>query len=100
MEVLVAGPSARSKRRTFPRTQWGIPAMPSRFLGRRSARFLLLLVALVAVRTNCRAQVAPRTEMVAMADGVKLATDVYLPAKGQSPYPTILVRTPYGKDVG
>src|SRR5439155_26715108 len=33
-------------------------------------------------------------------DGVKLATDVFLPAKGKPPYPAILIRTPYGKDVG
>jgi putative CocE/NonD family hydrolase len=35
-----------------------------------------------------------------MSDGVKLATDVYLPAKGKPPHPRVLIRTPYGKDVG
>jgi predicted acyl esterase len=35
--------------------------------------------------------------MVPMSDGVKLATDVYLPAKGKPPYPVLLFRTPYGK---
>ncbi|MCI0488700.1 MAG: CocE/NonD family hydrolase [Blastocatellia bacterium] len=35
-------------------------------------------------------------EMVAMRDGVKLATTVYLPA-GDGPFPVVLVRTPYGK---
>lgn len=36
--------------------------------------------------------------MVSMGDGVRLATDVYLPDKGGPPYPAILIRTPYGKD--
>jgi predicted acyl esterase len=34
--------------------------------------------------------------MVSMRDGVKLATDVYLP-DGKGPWPAILFRTPYGK---
>ena len=33
---------------------------------------------------------------VAMADGVELATDIYLPAHGR-PAPALLLRTPYGK---
>ena len=37
-----------------------------------------------------------QTFMVAMSDGVRLATDVYLPA-GDGPFPVILVRTPYDK---
>lgn len=40
--------------------------------------------------------------MVTMRDGVELATDLYLPAKGDEPipgrYPVILSRTPYNKD--
>lgn len=36
-------------------------------------------------------------QMVPMADGVRLATLVYLPSEdAQGPFPTILVRTPYG----
>jgi uncharacterized protein len=35
-----------------------------------------------------------RTEMVAMRDGVKLETHIYLPV-GKGPWPTILVRDPY-----
>ena len=31
---------------------------------------------------------------------MKLATDVYLPEKGNPPHPTILIRTAYGKGVG
>ncbi|MEW6126986.1 MAG: CocE/NonD family hydrolase [Acidobacteriota bacterium] len=35
--------------------------------------------------------------MVAMRDGVKLATNVYLP-ESAGPFPVVLMRTPYGKD--
>src|SRR6478752_5337188 len=38
----------------------------------------------------------PRTEMVAMRDGVRLATDVFLPA-GEGPFPVVLERTPYNR---
>lgn len=45
--------------------------------------------------------VEPVHDMVAMRDGVKLATDIYLPGKGNAPgedrFPVILTRTPYGK---
>jgi hypothetical protein len=36
------------------------------------------------------------THMLAMSDGVKLATDVYTP-RGKGPFPVILTRTPYNK---
>ena len=35
-------------------------------------------------------------QMVTMRDGIRLATDVYLPA-GEGPFPTVLTRMPYGK---
>jgi predicted acyl esterase len=38
----------------------------------------------------------PQTEMVAMRDGVRLATDVFLP-KGAGPFPVVLERTPYNR---
>lgn len=34
--------------------------------------------------------------MVPMRDGIRLATDVYLP-EGEGPFPTVLTRLPYGK---
>ncbi len=37
------------------------------------------------------------TRMVAMRDGVRLATDIHLP-DGAGPFPVILERTPYGRD--
>ena len=36
------------------------------------------------------------TPMVAMRDGVRLATDVHLP-DGAGPFPVIMERTPYGR---
>ncbi len=36
------------------------------------------------------------TFMVAMRDSVRLATVVYQPSHGEEPWPTILIRTPYG----
>lgn len=39
-----------------------------------------------------------REHMVRMRDGVRLATDVYLPQKDCGPGPTILIRLPYDKN--
>jgi putative CocE/NonD family hydrolase len=38
-----------------------------------------------------------RTEMVAMRDGIRLATDIYLP-DGPGPFPVVMERTPYGRN--
>ena len=38
-----------------------------------------------------------REEMVVMRDGTKLATNIFVP-EGSGPWPTLLMRTPYGKD--
>src|SRR2546421_730399 len=38
----------------------------------------------------------PLEQMVAMRDGVKLSTSIYLP-EGSGPWPVVLIRTPYGK---
>jgi uncharacterized protein len=80
---------------------------------RRLAPVLALLLAQVAALCSCsagraraggvagrRSSAAVRAEQIPMSDGVKLATDVYLPPNGTPPYPTILIRTPYGKGVG
>src|SRR5262245_49024029 len=77
--------------------------MPLPHRSRRLLMGLSFLLAQLAGLLGCRAQpvaVVPRTEMVAMSDGVKLATDLFLPPDGNSPYPAILLRTPYGKGVG
>jgi uncharacterized protein len=67
---------------------------------RRSALVCTVLLGTAAGLAAFQAKVAPRTAMVPMADGVKLATDVYLPTTGKPPYPAILIRTPYGKASG
>ncbi len=41
-----------------------------------------------------------QTVMVPMSDGVRLATDVILPPKGDGPFPALLSRTPYGRKMG
>jgi putative CocE/NonD family hydrolase len=42
-------------------------------------------------------EVGRTTLMVPMRDGVRLATDIYLPP-GRGPFPTLLERTPYGRN--
>jgi len=48
--------------------------------------------------------VVAKNVMVAMRDGVKLATDVYMPARDGMPvegkFPVLVSRTPYGKEPG
>ena len=55
--------------------------------------------ATVVVMSSVCAAATTETVMVPMRDGVKLATDVYLP-EGEGPWPTILVRTPYSRKQG
>ncbi|MBI2823947.1 MAG: CocE/NonD family hydrolase [Planctomycetia bacterium] len=56
------------------------------------AAFFLLLIGV-----SGRAVAELRKEMVPMRDGVKLATNVFLP-DGKGPWPAVLTRTPYNKD--
>jgi predicted acyl esterase len=58
----------------------------------------LALLSIQVVGLSCQAQPSAQTHRVAMTDGVKLATDIYLPDKGHPPFPTILLRTPYNKN--
>lgn len=67
-------------------------------------RPLLLFLTLATLAVICfsvpaqqpASPASPSTELVAMRDGARMATDVFLPA-GKGPWPVILVRTPYGK---
>ncbi len=59
-------------------------------------RRLLIFLPLIAI-LPAFAQTATE-EMVPMRDGIHLATSVYRP-EGVGPWPVILTRTPYGKDV-
>jgi putative CocE/NonD family hydrolase len=67
-----------------------------------SAPLLLLLGVAIAGAAQPPYEVSwQHNVMVPMRDGVRLAADVYLPAKDGQPlaerWPTILMRTPYGK---
>src|SRR5262245_5073507 len=44
-------------------------------------------------------QASVQNEMVTMRDGTKIAVRIYFPS-GTGPWPAVLTRTPYGKDVG
>ncbi len=59
--------------------------------------FLALLIAVALVAPLYAQDVERRVDMVSMRDGVKLATNIYLP-KGDGPWPTVLTRTPYNKN--
>ena len=73
----------------------------------RIALSIIIICLSVFVSTPAQQQTAPAQataaqaakpleHMVAMRDGVKLATGVYLP-EGSGPWPVVLIRTPYGK---
>src|SRR5579862_4394217 len=57
---------------------------------------LALLLAVAAYAEEPAVEVQNNV-MVPMRDGVKLATDIYLPAGNKEKLPIILDRTPYGK---
>jgi predicted acyl esterase len=58
-------------------------------------RITLVLAFAVAVPAFAQRS---KEEMVPMRDGIKLATSVYFP-EGEGPWPVVLTRTPYGKDM-
>ncbi len=62
-------------------------------LPRRAAPLVFCLVLMLSVSAEPG---APQTVLLPMRDGVKLATDLYLPAT-QGSFPVILGRTPYNK---
>jgi len=57
----------------------------------------IFCVMLTFILTSFSGCIQPETEMILMRDGVKLATDVYLP-ESQQPHGSILIRTPYNKN--
>ena len=69
---------------------------------RRLALLALWTVAGAAGAEERSESVVLKDVMVQMRDGVRLATDVYLPARNGAPvegrFPAILERTPYDKD--
>jgi predicted acyl esterase len=69
-----------------------------------TVRRLLTLLTLLALTSLAVGDDKPAVQVtehrVAMSDGVKLATDVYLPGDGKGSYPVIVARTPYNKATG
>jgi len=67
----------------------------------RSSSIVSGVVLLLGVWLGAERSVAgaAQTHMVAMRDGVKLATDVYVP-DGEGPWPVIFLRFPYNKALG
>ncbi len=60
---------------------------------------LLIIPSIILLGAAIYAPPTKQTHNIAMRDGVKLATDVYLaPGSFGGPRPVILTRTPYGKD--
>jgi predicted acyl esterase len=70
----------------------------------RTSSWALAILALTTLFAASIGQAQPGPKatsyMVAMRDGVKLATDVYLPGDGTGKYPVIVARTPYDKSKG
>ena len=64
------------------------------------ARFGVLIVLGIALLPAQGADARKTTVMVPMHDGVRLATDIYLPDSPKGPFPVILMRTPYNKAGG
>ena len=63
--------------------------------------WLVMLAVVIAATTATDAfalGVKHSCYMVPMRDGIRLATDVYLPRLPRGPHPVILIRTPYGRD--
>jgi predicted acyl esterase len=58
---------------------------------------LVSLAAVISAQQPAPVRSNKLDQMVAMRDGVKLATTIYLP-EGDGPWPVVLIRTPYGKN--
>src|ERR1043166_6840247 len=77
--------------------------IPMRTFNPRTASLAVLLfvpLAFASLGQEKQPPAKPIAHMVAMSDGVKLATDVYLPGDGTGKYPVVVARTPYGKSNG
>src|SRR5262249_24495510 len=89
-----------------------VPTVPGCHMTRSALCLLPLLAALAPTpdasaqrdppKLAARFEVVVRTETIAARDGTKLAAAIYRPAKDKARVagksPTLLVRTPYGKD--
>jgi predicted acyl esterase len=80
-----------------PKTERTIAMTNSRLRCRVAELCATIFIQLTGL-SLCFVQADQQTSMVSMSDGIKLATDVYLPAQGAAPYPVVLIRTPYDKN--
>ncbi len=62
----------------------------------RKAYFISLALIFTAFAASLFAY-SQSTEMVVMRDSTALATEIYIPAEGEGPFPVILERTPYNR---
>lgn len=69
-------------------------------IGLAAHRSLALLLLLLISAKSLAAADNPQAHMVPMRDGIRLATDVYLPAGVEGPVPAVFARGPYGKALG
>ena len=77
--------------------QWFLPRRGVSGLAGRSTGYLWLALPLLAGVTLGADTCTDNTTMVSMRDGTGLATDSF-PTNGSRPAPTILFRTPYGRE--
>lgn len=61
-------------------------------------RSLLWATIVMLVASGCFLKPNKSEVDISMPDGIKLSTDVFIP-KGNGPFPTLLVRTPYNKGI-
>jgi predicted acyl esterase len=99
MKKLIVYPTRKFRRKCNARSKllFFLPCRKwQRFTYNGVKQFFLLLLALFLL-IGCIPDEYD-TFMIPMRDGVELATHVYLPTKGEGPWPVLLIRTPYGND--
>jgi hypothetical protein len=61
---------------------------------------IVVIISVIALFSECLAEsLGNRTVMIPMRDGIKLATNLYFPQSENGPFPVILMRTPYNKEI-
>ena len=65
----------------------------------KNKKFVIIVSIILLFITLLSGCVQQSTYMIPMRDGINLATDVYLPNKNTQPHGTILIRTPYNKNL-
>ncbi len=81
-----------------PRFAYGETFLETLSMVRKLGSAFLVLFGLFAAFAFAQAP-RPETAMVAMRDGVKLATDIYMP-EGDGPFPVVLARSYYPRKMG